>query len=142
MNVKKWIILSLFVALLLVVSACSKDEKTNTASDQSDKTVTEEKTDTSDDSATTDETESDEPADPAVATSGEEVFKTSCITCHSSGDITGGPNKLDAARIKNDFKAKTDLQTFVSSKMPKSAPGTLSADEYESVVNYLWEQQN
>ena len=133
MIVKKSISLSILVLFLLLVTACGNDEPTNSATDKTDKTVTEEP-------ATN--TEESEEATETVATSGEEVFKQSCITCHSSGDITGGQNKLDAARIQGKYTEKTKLQEFVSSNMPKNAPGTLSTEEYESVVNYLWEQQN
>ena len=131
--------LSLFVVLLLLVSACSKEESSNTASDKTD-TTTEEPAETSDE--TEEPADTEESTEPTLATSGEETFKQSCITCHSSGDITGGQSKLDAARIQNKFKAESELHGFVSSNMPKNAPGSLSAEEYESVVKYLWEQKN
>jgi mono/diheme cytochrome c family protein len=82
----------------------------------------------------------DEPASSS-AISGEDVFQQSCITCHSSGDITGGQAKLDSAKIHADFKDKASLQEFVSKNMPKSAPGSLKAEEYEAVVEYLWNQE-
>ncbi|WP_462412820.1 c-type cytochrome [Neobacillus sp. Marseille-QA0830] len=83
-----------------------------------------------------------ETATPATAdVKGDEVFQKSCIACHSSGDITGGPTTLDSAKIHNDFKTEEDLSSFVSSNMPKSAPGSLSKEEYTAVVKYLWDQK-
>lgn len=135
---KKWISLSILVLFLLLVTACGNDEPTNSASKDTDKTVTEEPANTSEEPK---ESEDTEEATKTVATSGEEVFKQSCVTCHSSGDITGGQSKLDAARIQGKFTEKAKLLEFVSSNMPKNAPGSLSPEEYESVVNYLFEQQ-
>lgn len=83
----------------------------------------------------------DEPANNSAALAGDEVFQQSCITCHSSGDISGGQFKLDSAKIHGDFTDKTALYDFVSEKMPQSAPGSLSEEEYEAVVNYLWDQE-
>jgi mono/diheme cytochrome c family protein len=85
----------------------------------------------------------EEPAasEPAKSVAGDEVFQKSCIACHSSGDIAGGQSKLDADKIHGDFSDKTELYDFVSKKMPKSAPGTLSKEKYEAVVNFLWDQE-
>jgi mono/diheme cytochrome c family protein len=76
-----------------------------------------------------------------AAVKGDEIFQKSCMTCHSSGDITGGQIKLDSTKIHNDFKSKEDLKSFVQTKMPESAPGSLSKDEYDAVVQYLWDQK-
>ncbi|MEH7239489.1 c-type cytochrome [Bacillus sp. JJ1562] len=84
---------------------------------------------------------SKESESPATTLAGEEVFQESCITCHSSGDITGGQAKLDATKIHSDFKSKDELNAFVSKNMPKSSPGSLSEKEYDAVVNYLWDQK-
>ena len=72
---------------------------------------------------------------------GDEVFQKSCITCHSSGDIAGGQGMIDGAKIHTDFSNQEDLLAFVSEKMPKTAPGSLSEEEYEAVVNFLWGQK-
>jgi mono/diheme cytochrome c family protein len=84
--------------------------------------------------------EKEKTTNSAVVT-GDEVFQKSCISCHSSGDISGGQVKLDDTKIHNDFKKKEDLSKFVQTNMPKSAPGTLSKKEYEAVVKYLWDQK-
>lgn len=93
--------------------------------------------------APTEESSGGEDGEGAEETSlaGNEVFQKSCITCHSSGDITGGQAKLDGAKIHADFKTKEDLLAFVGKNMPKSAPGSLSEDEYQAVVDYLWDQK-
>jgi mono/diheme cytochrome c family protein len=78
----------------------------------------------------------------SVAITGDGVFQKSCITCHSSGDISGGQIKLDAAKVHNDFKTKEDISKFVQTNMPKSSPGSLSKKEYDAVVKYLWEQKH
>lgn len=116
--------------LLGLLAACGNDEKTT-----SDEPATEE-------TAGSGENDSDTTGDStATSLAGNEVFQKSCITCHSSGDITGGQAKLDGAKIHTDFKTKEDLLAFVGKNMPKSAPGSLSQDEYQAVVDYLWDQK-
>ena len=110
----------LFVLLLVLISACNKE----TGSKNEKEKVT---------STTTTTT--------TTALKGDEVFQKSCITCHSSGDITGGQIKLDATKVHTDFKTEEALSSFVSTNMPKSAPGSLSKEEYDAVVKYLWDQK-
>jgi mono/diheme cytochrome c family protein len=78
---------------------------------------------------------------PTNAIAGDEVFQKSCITCHSSGDLSGGQIKLDSATIHHDFKKEEDLSKFVQTNMPRNAPGSLSKKEYAVVVKYLWSQK-
>jgi mono/diheme cytochrome c family protein len=80
-------------------------------------------------------------SEPATAAAGDDIFQKSCITCHSSGDITGGQVKLDSTKIHADFQKKEDLYSFVEKNMPKASPGSLSKEQYEAVVNYLWDQK-
>nr|WP_263326751.1 cytochrome c [Neobacillus sp. Marseille-Q6967] len=130
---KLWFI-ALFLLLLGVISACSNDEPANS----DEKAGTEESADTEESSGSED-TDSGGAASTELA--GNDVFQKSCITCHSSGDITGGQAKLDGAKIHTDFKTQEDLLAFVEKNMPKNAPGSLSKDEYEAVVKYLWNQK-
>jgi mono/diheme cytochrome c family protein len=137
---------ALFILLLAVMSACSNEEPaeqktTAPATEQADKEesvpavgeeapkesapavndkATEENTPTTEDKAAEKKTS---------AVAGDEVFQTSCITCHSSGDIA------------QNFETQEELLTFVSKNMPKSAPGSLSQEEYDAVVKYLWDQK-
>ena len=130
---KKILGILLFMLLLGILAACGNDEPA--ASDEPAKT---EETAGSEDKT---ETEDSGSAAGGTTLAGDEIFQKSCITCHSSGDITGGQAKIDGAKIHADFKTKEDLLAFVSKNMPKSAPASLSQEEYEAVVNYLWEQK-
>ncbi|MEH7418630.1 cytochrome c [Neobacillus drentensis] len=114
---KKLTIGALFFLLFALISACSNETgfKEETAKETTTTTTAEVK--------------------------GDEVFQKSCITCHSSGDITGGQIKLDSTKIHTDFKTEANLANFVKTNMPKSAPGSLSKEEYDAVVKYLWDQK-
>lgn len=131
---KKFLSIIFFLLLLGVLAACGNDEQTS-----SDEPKTEETAGSEDSSGNEDSETAEDPASTSLA--GNEVFQKSCITCHSSGDITGGQAKLDGAKIHADFKTKEDLLAFVEKNMPKSAPATLSKDEYQAVVDYLWDQK-
>ena len=123
----------LFILLFAVISACSNEEPVDkqtetTTTGQADEEL----------SAPAEEEAIEE---TASAVDGNEVFQKSCITCHSTGDINGGQGKIDGAKIHSDFQTQEDLLAYVSDNMPKSAPGSLSGDEYDAVVKYLWEQK-
>ncbi|MDN3016023.1 cytochrome c [Paenibacillus sp. BSR1-1] len=111
-----------FILLIGIMSACGKDDSDSAKEPAKEPAKQEE-------------------SKPATALAGDEVFQKSCITCHSSGNITGGQKVLDANRIHTDFKTKEDLQAFISKNMPKSAPASLSKEEYDAVVSYLWDQK-
>ncbi|MEH7252872.1 cytochrome c [Neobacillus niacini] len=119
--------------LLGVLAACGNDEPA--ASDKPAKT---EETSGSDDKSDAEDAGS---AAGGTTQAGNEIFQKSCITCHSSGDITGGQAKLDGTKIHADFKTKEELLAFVEKNMPKSAPASLSKEEYQAVVDYLWDQK-
>lgn len=114
----------LFLFLLAVISACNSSEKADGEAAES-----------ADENVEGDRNESGSPIE------GNEVFQKSCISCHSSGDISGGNSRLDTAVIQSNFKTQEELLAFVSERMPMSAPGSLSEEEYEAVVKYLWEQK-
>jgi mono/diheme cytochrome c family protein len=113
---KKIFGLGLFILMIGLLSACNDDD---TSKEPSSKPTSE----------------------TASTVAGDDIFQKSCITCHSSGDITGGQVKLDSTKIHADFQKKEDLYSFVEKKMPKSAPGSLSKEQYDAVVNYLWDQK-
>jgi mono/diheme cytochrome c family protein len=131
---KRFLGIVFFMLLLALLAACGNDEKTT-----SEEPATEEKAGSEDSSGNDDSDTTVDPASTSLA--GNEVFQKSCITCHSSGDINGGQAKLDGAKIHADFKTKEDLLAFVGKNMPKNAPGSLSQDEYQAVVDYLWDQK-
>ena len=148
-NLKKIFGSALFILLLAVMSACSNEEPTDQQTtapateqtEQADKKesapavedeVKEETVPTTEDKAKegTAPTTEDKAAEEKTSTvAGDEVFQTSCITCHSSGDLT------------QNFETEEKLLGFVSENMPKSAPGSLSEEEYDAVVKYLWDQK-
>jgi cytochrome c5 len=132
-RLKKIFGILLFMLLLGVLAACGNEEPA--AGDDSAKT--EETADTGD----KDTSEDSGSAAGGTSLAGNEVFQKSCLTCHSSGDITGGQAKLDGAKIHADFKTKEELLAFVEKNMPQNAPASLSKDEYQAVVDYLWDQQ-
>jgi cytochrome c5 len=121
---KKIFGLGLFILIIGLLSACNDDDKSK---EPASKPAT--------------ETSSETASEPATASAGDDIFQKSCITCHSSGDITGGQVKLDSTKIHADFKKKEELYSFVEKNMPKTAPGSLSKEQYEAVVNYLWDQK-
>lgn len=123
----------LFILLFAVISACSNEEPVN---EQTETTTTGQA-----DEELSAPAEEEAIEETASAVDGNEVFQKSCITCHSTGDINGGQGKIDGAKIHSDFQTQEDLLAYVSDNMPKSAPGSLSGDEYDAVVKYLWEQK-
>lgn len=145
-NLKKIFGSALFILLLAVMSACSSEEPADqqTTAPATEPTDKEESAPAVEDEAkeetvpaTEDEakegtapTTEDKAAEEKTSTvAGDEVFQTSCITCHSSGDLT------------QNFETEDQLLGFVSENMPKSAPGSLSEEEYDAVVKYLWDQK-
>ncbi|MEH7072729.1 c-type cytochrome [Neobacillus drentensis] len=115
---------SLLIFMMAALSACSNDDPSKEPA-----------------STPTSETTKELASEPATASAGGDIFQKSCITCHSSGDITGGQVKLDSTKIHAVFQQKEELYSFVSKNMPKSAPGSLTKEQYDAVVNYLWDQK-
>jgi cytochrome c5 len=130
---KRLLTFLLFMVLLGVLAACGNNEPT----------ASEEPAKTEDAAGSEDKGDSEDSGSAAGGTTlaGNEIFQKSCITCHSSGDIMGGQAKIDGAKIHADFKTKEELLAFVEKNMPKSAPASLSKEEYQAVVDYLWEQK-
>lgn len=85
--------------LLALLAACGNDDKTT-----NEEPATEETAGSEDSSGNEGSDTAEDPASTSLA--GNEVFQKSCITCHSSGDITGGQAKIDGAKIRTDFKTK------------------------------------
>ncbi len=66
------------------------------------------------------------------AQAGREVFVGSCTGCHTSASHTGA-----AFLAKWAGRPLSELYGFVSQRMPKTTPGSLSEDEYVFVVAYV-----
>jgi mono/diheme cytochrome c family protein len=73
-----------------------------------------------------------------TAISGEEIFTQSCIQCHSTDELKGGSYLLQATKLQKDYHKKENLHNYVQKNMPENAPGTLSTEEYNAVVDYIW----
>jgi mono/diheme cytochrome c family protein len=68
----------------------------------------------------------------AQAQKGREVFNASCLGCHTVASHTG-----PSFQLKWFGRPLADLFDYVSNLMPKSAPGTLTEDEYVWVMAYI-----
>ncbi len=69
---------------------------------------------------------------PDQAVKGREVFNSNCLGCHTVASHTG-----TAFQLKWFGRPLADLFDYLSSLMPKSAPGTLTEDEYVWVTAYI-----
>ncbi len=66
------------------------------------------------------------------AAGGKDVFVGSCTGCHTSASHTG-----PAFALKWMGRPLAELYDFVSQRMPKATPGSLSEDEYVMVTAYV-----
>lgn len=66
------------------------------------------------------------------ATKGADVYAMLCQSCHSAESHTGAP-------FRNKWVGRPlgELFSYISSEMPKTEPGSLSADEYAVVLAYI-----
>ncbi len=68
----------------------------------------------------------------AQANKGKEVFASSCLGCHTTASHMGA-----AFELKWFGRPLFDLYDYLSQLMPKTAPGTLTEDEYVWVTAYI-----
>lgn len=66
------------------------------------------------------------------AQKGREVFQSSCLGCHTVASHSG-----PAFQLKWFGRPLAELYDYLSNLMPKSAPGTLTEDEYVWVTAYI-----
>lgn len=69
---------------------------------------------------------------PDQAVKGREVFNGACLGCHTSASHMGM-----AFQLKWFGRPLYDLYDYVSQAMPKTAPGSLTEDEYVWVTAYI-----
>ena len=67
------------------------------------------------------------------AAHGKDVYAASCISCHAGMGNHTGP----VFRIRWGGYSLQELNSFISTNMPKNDPGTLSPDDYIAVIAYL-----
>lgn len=68
----------------------------------------------------------------AQATKGEEIYFTFCVSCHPTPTYTG-----PAFKLHWQGKPLSELYDWVSEKMPKNDPGTLSPKESVQAIAYI-----
>ena len=66
------------------------------------------------------------------ATKGREVFNGMCLGCHTTASHQG-----TAFQLKWFGRPLFDLYDYLSQAMPKTAPGSLTEDEYVWVTAYI-----
>ena len=69
---------------------------------------------------------------PAQATKGKSVFNGACLGCHTTASHMGA-----AFEVRWFGRPLSELYGYLSNLMPKSAPGTLTEDEYVWVTAYI-----
>src|SRR5215203_5984963 len=67
----------------------------------------------------------------AQAARGEQTYMSSCVSCHPPATYKG------AVFLNWQGRSLGDLLAFLSEKMPKNDPGSLSAKEYTQVMAFL-----
>ena len=71
----------------------------------------------------------------AQASKGEETYYTLCISCHPKGTYAGPGFKTNW-----NNRPLWDLWDWISNKMPKNEPGSLSQPEVLQVMAYILQQ--
>jgi mono/diheme cytochrome c family protein len=127
-HIKKYSVLVVagILTLLMLTAACSSKSST---------------TITSTDSSATFQT---------LSTSGQVVYSASCAGCHgNNGQGGAGPALWGSGSNLGTYKGNTifnnnaqSMLTFVSTKMPLSAPGSLTHQQYIEVLSYILVQGN
>lgn len=66
---------------------------------------------------------------------GERKFKEACVSCHNIAELGG-------SRFRSAWKDQSlgDLFDFLTNAMPQGDPGSLTADEYTSLIAYILSQ--
>jgi hypothetical protein len=68
----------------------------------------------------------------AQANKGEEIYLTFCVSCHPTPTYTG-----PAFKLHWQGRPLSDLYDWVSDKMPKNDPGSLSPKESVQAIAYI-----
>lgn len=65
------------------------------------------------------------------AARGEQTYMSTCVSCHPPATYKG------AVFLNWQGRSLADLMDFLTEKMPKNDPGSLSPKEYTQVISYL-----
>ncbi len=82
------------------------------------------------------------PYNAAQAAAGAALYTAQCSTCHGV-KLEGGegpPLSGDAFLSNWGGKTASDLNDFISSLMPQTAPGSLTPAQYLSAIAYILQQ--
>jgi mono/diheme cytochrome c family protein len=131
-DMKKYSILifASILVLLILTAACSSNSSTTTTTSS-----------TSTASSATFQT---------LSASGQGVYSASCAGCHgNNGQGGAGPALWGSGATLGTYKGNTifnnnaqDMLTFVSTKMPLAAPGSLTKQQYIELLAYILVQGN
>ncbi len=79
----------------------------------------------------------------SLADAGKGVFANKCASCHgANGQGGAGPANIGSSNQLAKYATGKGLYDKVSTTMPKSAPGSLKAEEYLQVTALLLVQNN
>lgn len=80
----------------------------------------------------------------AQADNGKQVYSAQCAGCHGARLQGGAGPALKGQKFQSSVEfgkmSTAQLFDFISKHMPKNSPGSLSRDQYLSVMAYLLEQ--
>jgi alcohol dehydrogenase (cytochrome c) len=76
------------------------------------------------------------------AVAGKAAYQKNCAGCHGPNVDDGSAPALRGAAFLGKYagKSATDLFTYVSTKMPKSNPGSVSGAEYAQIIAWILQQ--
>ena len=85
-----------------------------------------------------------------MSAAGQSVYSGKCAGCHgASGQGGGGPALWGSAATLGTYNGNTlfakngqDMLNFIATKMPFSAPGSLTHEQYLDVLAYILVQGN
>ncbi|HEY3826941.1 MAG TPA: PQQ-binding-like beta-propeller repeat protein, partial [Bryobacteraceae bacterium] len=78
----------------------------------------------------------------AQAVAGKAAYERNCANCHGANVDDGSAPALRGAAFLGKYAGKpaADLFTFVSTKMPRSSPGSLSGVDYARIIAWVLQQ--
>ena len=77
------------------------------------------------------------PYTPAQVTAGKMVYEKQCLSCHGAQLQGVSAPALTGASFGHGHLNVSTIRTIVTTQMPLTAPGSLTPDQYASVIAYL-----